>query len=298
MREEPETVASLSAAEDEKPKRLYRLWLLLIAHLALGLFFSIWTDSKPTHSYSIALFLLVMPVFGFVLSQAFLLVLWLVFSPASWWKRLASLMVGAVYLKSLLIVGWPDAVLLTAMLASGIAVILGVIRWQYANLRHFPQPPVKAGNEGLKLSIRGLMFFTFVIAVTIVGAKLLRESTSEAPNLFLAFALSLSFVVVGVASVWAVLGLPRPIMRSAVVLLISAVLGSLLVYALNLHLWTLYSYFMATGNPMVISYFTSSDHWAIYLSFTALMLLYTGVLIASLLVVRGCGYRLVRMSDA
>ncbi len=218
MREEPETVASLSAAEDEKPKRLYRLWLLLIAHLALGLFFSIWTDSKPTHSYSIALFLLVMPVFGFVLSQAFLLVLWLVFSPASWWKRLASLIVGAVYLKSLLIVGWPDAVLLTAMLASGIAVILGVIRWQYANLRHFPQPPVKAGNEGLKLSIRGLMFYTFVIAVTIVGAKLLRESTSEAPNLFLAFALSLSFVVVGVASVWAVLGLPRPIMRSAVVL--------------------------------------------------------------------------------
>jgi hypothetical protein len=81
---------------------------------------------------------------------------------------------------------------------------------------------------------------------------------------------SLCFAIVGMASVWGGLGLAHPMPRNAVLLVMSAVLGLLFMYAVN------------------------SDEPQAYFYSVSVMMLQAVVLIASLLIVRSCGYRLVR----
>jgi hypothetical protein len=113
------------------------------------------------------------------------------------------------------------------------------------------------------------MIFTFIVAVALVGIRTLRENppTAQLPVLAL---WSLCFAVVGMAGVWAGLGLARPMPRIAVLLLISAVFGLLFMYCL------------------------SSDEWQSYFYSVSIMVLQAAVLVASLLIVRSCGYRLVQ----
>ena len=254
-----------SASDERAP-----LWLLVAAHVVLGLLFSFWSAAQGELPIVLDLLLLV-PVFGLTFAQTSLLGFWAVFSSAAWWIRLAGLVGGIVYLEIIFAIGLAssDLLLLVAMATGGIAAVFAVVRWRYARLEHFPQHVSLTAQEGLKFSIRGLMIFTFIVAVALVRIRTLRENppTGYLPVLAL---WSLCFAVVGLAGVWAGLGLARPMPRIAVCLLISAVLGLLFVYCVN------------------------ADEWQSYFYIVSVMVLQAAVLISSLLIVRSCRYRLVR----
>lgn len=270
--EAPAARVSPASAEATTSKGL-RLWLLLIAHVILGLFFSIWSAVQGRLDFVLELLLFV-PVIGFTLAQTALLGFWAAFAPARWWMRLAGLIVGIIYLECLVAAGdsTEEITWLAAMSTGGIAAIFGLIRWRYAELRRFSQQDPQDNQEGLRLSIRGLLLFTFMVALMIVGVEGLRKNVTPVPTPFLISVWSLCFVVTGLAGTWTGLGLARPMLRSIVVLLISAVLGALFVYCIR-------------------------APWQSYFYITATMVLQAGVLITSLLVVRSCGFRLVRKTN-
>lgn len=271
--QKPETGVSLSSVDGDTPRR-FRLWLMVVAHLVLGLFFCTWSAVEGRLTIALA-YLLVAPVFGFVFAQCSLLGLWAAFSPARWWMRLVGLVMGCVYFEILIRIGGQSRdhfFLLAAMATVGIAAVFRLVRWRYADLRLFSPQSFQPGQEGLKFSIRGLMLFTFIVAITIVGLREVRENVPASPNVLTVAVWSLSIVTVGLASVWAGLGLARPTQRSVVVLLMSAILGALFVYTIR----------QADGET--------------YFYIVSIMVLQAGVLIASLLFVRSCGYRLVRKS--
>jgi hypothetical protein len=84
---------------------------------------------------------------------------------------------------------------------------------------------------------------------------------------------AMCFVALGLAALWAALGKVRPLGRGTVVLVLSPLLGAFFAFG--------------AGAP--------PQGWA-YIILT--MLLYAALLLGSLLVVRSCGYRLVRGSTS
>lgn len=254
-------------------KRRSRFWLLLAAHFIVVPFFCIWSTVEGTVPFMLE-FVLVIPVFGTVLAQSSLLGVWVAFSQATWWKRLAGMVIGAIVLEIMLLFGAQDDgfTLIAAMATGGIAAVFCLVRWRFADLRSFPNGEVLNGQDGVQFSISGLMLFTLVVAAMIIGAREMRENAPVGPSFFVVSIWSLCFVLTGLAGAWAGLGLARPILRSLFVLLVAAALGGLFAYGINIDDRRIYSYII----PM--------------------MLIHAGVLIASLLVVRSCGYRLLRKS--
>lgn len=250
------------------------IWLLLAAHVGLGPFFCIWAAIEEGNGFVLPSPLII-PLYGFVLAQTLLLTFWTIFSSAAWWIRLTGLVVGSIYLEFTIALGiqTPYYDLLPAMVAVGGTAVFGAIRWRCTSLRRFSQKTPQRGQEGVKFSIRGLMLFTFVVAVMIIGVREFRENVpGGVPELFEMFVWSLCILVTGVAATWVGLGLARPMLGNIGVSLLSAILGALFVYGI------------IQGGPFAYFYITLT------------MVLQAAVLIASLLVVRSCGYRLVRRS--
>ena len=82
---------------------------------------------------------------------------------------------------------------------------------------------------------------------------------------------ALCFVAVGLVSLWAMLGDASPLRRGPVVFVLSPVLGAFFAFA-------------------------AGAHQAGWIYILLIMLLYPAALLASLLVVRSCGYRLLRLA--
>ena len=143
-----------------------------------------------------------------------------------------------------------------------------VVRWLGVSFRRQDDPGQSARpeSEGLQFSIRGLMIFTAAVAVICAVARALEGYRN--PILFIAV-WAVCFVAVGLVSLWAVLGEARPVQRVPVAFVLSPVLGAFFAFAAGVH---------PTG-------------WIYVL---LIMLLYPAALLGSLLVVRSCGYRLVR----
>lgn len=255
-------------------KRRTWFWLLLVVHLGMGLTFSIWSAVEGTISFVFE-FLLVVPALGIISAQTSLLGFCVAFSPAAWWHRPVGLIVGGIYLEAMFRLGGQDGDgfnWLATISLCGIAIIFSVIRWRLADLQETHKAASHADREGLRFSVRGLMLFTLIVAAALVGVRELREHAPAGPNFLMIAIWGLCFVVTGLASVWAGLGLARPRLRSALVLLIAGVLGGLFVYGIDPPVWDTYFYIVS------------------------IMVLQVGTLIATLLVVRSCGYRLVRKS--
>jgi hypothetical protein len=111
------------------------------------------------------------------------------------------------------------------------------------------------------------MILTAAVALLCAGTKALQESPIRLLLLVLFWALC--FVTVGLVSLWAALGEARQLRRSPVVFVLSPMLGAFFAFACGAH----------------------SAGWVYIL---LIMLLYPAALLGSLLVVRSCGYRLVR----
>jgi hypothetical protein len=206
--------------------------------------------------------------------QACLLGTWAAFSGAPRWVRLAGLVVGAVCLEILLVAGENNSLTGLAALASvGVSLPLLAARRQGARLLRLPRPPEPPASRGLRLTIRGLMLLTLAVALLIAGAKGMRETFGRGPSLFLVMIWSLCFVAVGLAAVWTALGRSRTLQRSLVVLALASALGVFFSFGIN-------------------------EGWDSYVFVIMVMVLQAAIVLGSLLVVRSCGYRLVRQAKS
>jgi hypothetical protein len=214
---------------------------------------------------------LIAPLIVSVLCQAVLLALWAIYTETPLWGRAAGLVAGAVYLDVLFRLGIPRGEfhgLGTVTIVVAAAALL-VVRALDVRLTRDTDPGrlARPGAEGLRFSIRGLMLFTVVVALLSALTKGLQESPR--PIMLLTALWAMCFVAVGLAALWAALGYARPRRRGMVVLVLSPVLGAFFALAAEAH---------RAGQ--------------FYIMLT--MLLYASLLFGSLLVVRSCGYRLVR----
>jgi hypothetical protein len=136
---EAATPASLSWQTSASGKQL-QIWLLVAAHVVLGLLFSFWSAAQGRLPIVLDMLLLV-PVFGLTFAQTSLLGFWAVVSSAAWWIRLAGLVGGVVYLEIIFAIGLSsdDLSLLVTMTTGGIAAVYRVVHWRYARIERFPQ---------------------------------------------------------------------------------------------------------------------------------------------------------------
>jgi hypothetical protein len=246
-----------------------KLVRLALANLGLGIAAALLAPISVPGTFGLD-HILVVPLFASVLCQAVLLALWAASSGVSSWGRMAGLVAGAVFLEAL----FPADLrreffgISTVTITLTTAILL-VVRSLGIRLtrRHDSGQPARVEIEGLRFSIRGLMLFTAAVALLSAGARTLRETPHGIVLLSMIWALC--FVAVGLAALWAALGNARPHGRGPVVLVLSPVLGAFFAFAAD----------------------AQRAGW-VYIILS--MLLCSATLLGSLLVVRACGYRLVR----
>ncbi len=153
------------------------------------------------------------------------------------------------------------------------ACLLALVRIYRAELLAVADPPRQFSRQTPQFSIRGLMLLILLVAVLVTVGKQFRLTDLYGYNLFLLAVWALAFAVTAIAAVWAALSPKRPLLPSGGVLILSVAVGLLLCWGLG-----------GVG-----------DDW-IYLP--TIMLLQTALLLASLLVVRSSGYRMVRYRPA
>jgi len=255
-----------------------RLVRLAVAHLTFGVVAGLLAAIELPDPFGLAHILppvglrhiLVVPLFASALCQALLLALWGASSKVSPWGRMAGLVAGAVYLEALFPHALTQEFFGTSTIAIAVTTVtLVVVRALGVRLTRQDDAgqPARVGTDGLRFSIRGLMLFTAAVALLSAAARALQESPNH--RLMLMVVWALCFVTVGLVALWAALGNPRPLWRGPVVFALSPVLGAFFAIATHAH---------AAG--------------CVYI--TLVMLLYPTLLLGSLLIVRSCGYRLVR----
>jgi hypothetical protein len=248
--------------------RIRSLWIahLVASVLCCGLFAIL--PRTPSLTPSLMDDLALVTLLAILLSQAFLLGLWMAYSNAALWRRLLGLGIGTVYLESLLtLVAGQEGVQWAATTVSlGTAGVFFAARRRGMELRRITESASHATPEPWQITIRGLMILTLVLALLFAGARGLREMNH--PNLIETVVFGLCSVALGLAAARAALGLIPPIKRLPVVLLLSPALGT----------WCWYG--------------VSSLGLDVYWKFNLCLLMQAGVTFGSLLVIRSCGFRL------
>ncbi len=244
---------------------------LAAAHFVIGLVAGFLAPIQLHSPLGLGRILIVL-LLASVLCQAFILGLWGVTSIASPWKRITGLVVGSVYLEVLFYLGsdgaLPGVSTVTVIASTGSLLLLREEGLRVTRLSHTCSP-AQPETERLRFSIRGLMLLTAAVALLSTVARFFQglqftENRLHALSVFL----SLCFVTIGFVALWAILGKGHPLQRGAVLFVLSPILGVFFAIAANAH---------------------QAGWFYIILS----MLLYSAALLASLLVVRSCGYRFV-----
>ena len=247
-----------------------RLQILAVAHLALGVLTGVLAPVELRTLFEFK-HILIVPLFASAFCQSFLLSLWGAASQAMLWKRLAGLVTGVLYLEAL--AGdfrreFPGIWTITITVTMGCLLVLrrfGVIVKRQADLGQ----PARPEPKGPRFSIRGMMIVTAAVALLCAEARALQSFGVQ--RFLLNLVCAICFVAVGLVSLWAALGDARPLRRGPAVFVSSLVLGAFL--AVPAH----------TAGRVYIH---------------LIMVLYPTALMGSLLIVRSCGYRLVRRASA
>jgi hypothetical protein len=245
------------------------LLVLAAVHLAFGIVTAILAPIEVRSSLGLE-HITVVPLCALAPCQAALLALWGATAGSSRWARSAGMVAGAIYLEALIprdlrheFQGASTTVLVATTATLFVARALPV-----RPIRRDAVAPAAPGAGAFRFSIRALMVITAAFALVSIVSKALQESGMQAPVLVIAW--SMCFVLVGLAAFWAGLTDARPLARAPVVFALSPILGAFFAFAANAH----------------------GSGW-VYV--TLIMFLYPALLLASLLVVRSYGYRLVRL---
>ena len=246
-----------------------RLLKLAVGNLILGVVAALLAPIRVS-TFGLDHILLV-PLFASILCQAVLLSLWGATSRVPPWGRMAGLVAGAVYLEALWFSGGLrrgsfGVSTITIAITTAVYLVGRALCMRLAQQDNHDRP-ARAQAEGLRFSIRDLMLFTASVALLSAGARVLQDTPRRMILLMTVWAMC--FVAVGLAALWAAPGKVRPLGRGTVVLVLSPLFGAFFAFG--------------AGAP--------PQGWA-YIILT--MLLYAALLLGSLLVVRSCGYRLLR----
>lgn len=249
-----------------------RLVWLVTAHLILWLLCAILAPVKVHTPFGLQEILLV-PLFAVTFSQVSLLGIWAVFSASRAWYRLLGLVIGTACLEAALDIALEGEFLLMPTVAMALTVVsLLVVRAFGIRLSRLPDdvPSSRQEPQGFRFSIRGLMILTAVVALLSATARSVQGSPGPF-RLVLSVIWSVCFVAVSLLSIWGAGGLGGSLRRGLPAVAVSPVLGAFFAYAAD----------------------AQHDGWVYIIT---IMLLYPAVLLGSLLIVRSCGYYLVRRS--
>ena len=253
-----------------------KIGLLLAAHIVAGLVLA-WTGIPAATAFPIALF----GLFPLVFAEAGLIGFWGGLSAIRLVFRLFAVLAATLYLWAVFVVpirgGDIYAVLpVIALTVVPIIVVLVVLRHSRRKLRLVDVASAGPASEGFQFSIRHLLLATAIVAVVLGIGRGVRTIGIAQSNMVAMATFPPCFIMVELATLWAALGLGRPLPRLAVVVPTAFVVGAVPVFYLpDLPGQETWRYFIL---PIIVT---------IQAIITA----------ASLLVVRSCGWRLVSGPD-
>jgi hypothetical protein len=189
-------------------------------------------------------------------SQSCLLGVWAAFSGASWWKRLLGLIFGSVTVATMISFGFDDYSFSWMALTISAAVSGALLVVRLSDVRLLQFAPVPASSNRKRLRFS----IRGLMLLTLVAAILIDEVRI---SIFLALCLG---------SVWVSLGVDR-VLRGIAISIVFLFVASVLFALVFVGLRDRPNYFITIGH---------------------LLLMYA-ILLGSLLVVRSCGYRLLRV---
>jgi hypothetical protein len=245
------------------PHPRWRILGLIVVHIIVGLMGAdIAYASRRGPTLYAAAFI------GLIFSQTSLLGICGSLGESQLWRRFIAVAVGIGYLSLLLGIGMEEsysvAFSLVVAATSFVAMPLLIARAMQIGI-HLNRSPTEPLRR-LQFSIRHLLVLMIVVACVISVGKVLQNYLDDMETFVLLLSLAFSSSVVGVLPVWCVLGTNGRILYRIGLLVLGACPG----FCLGL---------------MFDSVF--------YL--TSVMVIETAAVVVSLLVVRSCGYRLVRL---
>lgn len=266
--EQPSSVTSGPGTRGltESPRR--RIVGLVVAHVVGGwLLAALVAWARPT-VYN----LWEAVVIGVVFGQAGLLAIWCGFGLSPWWGRLLVAVAGAGYFGLLLTVCARGPRALNFVIVFSVLVLeaAGFLTLRCFRVRICRAREQESPVRQMQFAIRDLMLLTFAVACFVTLAKWIAPSLTGFPPLFELSLLVLVLAVVGLLSVWPVLGARQPLAASAILIIVAAGVGFCVVWSVRHDL-------------------EGAALWAVLTVTEALSLA------VSLFVVRSCGYRLVRL---
>ena len=233
--------------------------LLVGVHAVVGIVLAFCSADQP--AVSSALF------FSLVFCQTSLLGMWCGLGRSHWILRLIGLIVGTGCLAMMLGAGIDELsgeiifVVVAAVLL--VAAVTWIVRWLKGAMRQIHDSAPDA-REGLQFTIRHLLVLTFVVACLVTIGKALAPRLPRLHDVTMLSAIAVCFVSVALVAIWAILGLGHVLFRSIVLFVIAAIVGWILARVID----------------------ESDDTF-----WTSTTILQATYLMASLLVVRSCGYR-------
>ncbi len=250
-----------------------RVWLLclLAAHVVLGVALGAFVRLGGYHTIP------AVPVrffVGLVFAQTSLLGIWTGFGRSPWWLRLSGFAVGAGCLGVGGCIGINEPDWLSFCLFAGNGVIATVVLTIFRCARFRVTLPVVEYHTGggRQIGIRHLLILTAVVAAILGVGRHLKFGGFDVyplPALISVYLVLLVFscVLVGTLSAWAMLRERALVLRGAILLVVAATAG-----------W---------GVAQIVS--------GMLVFWLVVYLTQAIILIVSLLVVRSCGYRLMRL---
>jgi hypothetical protein len=267
----PSSDQAHTASGVPRTKPRLRLLVLVLAHIAIGLAaggLATWFRRPPGVDLAIAVFV------GIVFSQTSLLGIWGGLGTNPWWSRLIGVVVGVGSLGLLLGVGVGERaseenyfiVSVATALIIGVLLVVRCFR-----VRICVATVDQAAARRIQFTIRQLLVLTFAVACLVSLGKWLAPHLLNVNEPLMLTLIGLILATVGLLSVWPALGARHPVLPSLILTVVAAGVGFCFAQFLP-------------GPPGDVASF-----WMTITSVEAL------VLVASLVVVRSWGYRLVRL---
>jgi hypothetical protein len=262
--------------ELEQPTQRGRFIALVAAHMLLGLamaLFALSLRGKDAPEWQAIWFM------ALVCSEVLLLGAWAGLSAARLWKKALGLLAGTVWLGFL---GaspaspgtpgvFPEVLAAVSMPTLAVALLFGGSRWVFARMERRADWQPRPLAEEVQFSLRSLIGLTILVALLLsLGRAVQWLEASNSSFLLVVGVLVLVAVLAAVILVWACLGDGRLLARLPLMVMAMAALG------------------------LVFPFYLGGPEWryVVWPAMLILMAVYAG---ASLLVVRSCGYRLVRL---
>jgi hypothetical protein len=249
-----------------------KIGLLVSIHVVAGLLLA-WAARRNTGPTMQAVGL-----FALVFAEAGLIGFWGGLKSTRLVWRLPAVLVATLYLWAVCAVATLDAsdhlaLVIIALTVVPILVVLSGLRHSRRRLRLTDLAGASPVSEGFQFSISHLLLATAIVALVLGIGRGIRTINNRQSDIVVVAVFPPCFVMVELATLWAALGIGRPTPRLAVVVPTAFIVGAIPVF-----------YVPGRADPSISE----------LIVWPAIIGLQSIITACSLLVVRFCGYRLVR----